>query len=326
MSAGAPGGAGVFAVGVAKGDVDAGKFFVLQDVSNDALDAEVGADGKFANAVGVFVGVSVGPEIGFKLLVRTGAGNDAVGGDLNRERGRGEEAVAGAEPVPYYSVDDKGAVDFAGRGEAFTAGEIAPLFRRDDAGGFEPFVVGIHFGGDVGAGGGGGADAGGFANAVEDLLREAIDEIEVGAHTLAHDFGRYVDHVSVAHATAVDDVGHLHAGVELVGLDLHGEDGDLRGLHVGEDGGGHVNERARGEVFKGEGVPLAIELGKLLGNGRGDGFGDAIGDEGDLFGGRDAQAGGDGGTGAGDELGGVGHGKQMVFGFSHSQGAILRSQ
>jgi len=25
---------------------------------------------------------------------------------------------------------------------------------------------------------------------------------------------------------AVDDVGHLHAGAELVGLDLHGEDGD----------------------------------------------------------------------------------------------------
>ena len=326
MGTGAPGGAGVFAVGVAEGDVDAGEFFVLQDVSDDALDAEVGADGEFADAVGVFVGVGVGPEIGFKLLVGAGAGDDAVGGDLNGERSGGEEAVAGAEPVPDYSVDDKGAVDFAGRGEAFAAGEIAPLFRGDDAGGFEPFVAGVHVGGDVGAGGGGGADAGCFANAVENLLGEAVDEIEVGAHALAHDFRRDVDHVSVAHAAAVDDVGHLHAGVELVGLDLHGEDGDLRRFHVGEDGGGHVNERARGEVFEDEGVPLTTELGKLRGDGRGDGLGDAIGDEGDLFGGRDAQAGGDSGTGAGDELGGIGNGKQMVFGFSHSQGAILRSQ
>ena len=31
-----PGGAGVFAVGVAEGDVDAGEFFVLQDVAYHA--------------------------------------------------------------------------------------------------------------------------------------------------------------------------------------------------------------------------------------------------------------------------------------------------
>ncbi len=70
VGAGAPGGAGVFAVGVAEGDVDAGEFFVLQDVADDAVDAEVGADGEFADAVGVFVGVGVGPEVGFELLVR----------------------------------------------------------------------------------------------------------------------------------------------------------------------------------------------------------------------------------------------------------------
>jgi hypothetical protein len=64
VGAGAPGGAGVFAVGIAEGDVDAGKFFVLQDVADDALDAEVGADGELADAVGVFVGVGVGPEVG----------------------------------------------------------------------------------------------------------------------------------------------------------------------------------------------------------------------------------------------------------------------
>lgn len=166
VRAGAPGGAGMFAVGVAEGDVDAGEFLILEDVADDALDAEVGADGEFADAVGVFVGVGVGPEIGFELLVVACAGHDAIGGDLNGERGGGEEAVAGAEPVPYYSVDDKGAVDFAGRGEAFAAGEIAPFLSGDDAGSFEPFVGGIHVGSDVGTGGGGGADASGFANSI----------------------------------------------------------------------------------------------------------------------------------------------------------------
>ena len=41
VGAGAPGGAGVFAVGVAEGDVDAGEFFVLKNVADDALDAEL---------------------------------------------------------------------------------------------------------------------------------------------------------------------------------------------------------------------------------------------------------------------------------------------
>ncbi len=232
-----------------------------------------------------------------------GAGDDAIAGDLNGERSIGEQAVARAEPVADDAVDDKGAVDFAGRGEALAAGEIAPLFRRDDAGGLEPLVAGIHVGGNVGAGGGGGADARGAANAFEDLLGEPVDEVEVGAHALAHDFRRDVDHVSVAHVAAVDDVGHLHAGVELVGLHLHGEDGDLRGFHVGEDGGGHVGERTRGEVFKNECVPGAPALGELRGEGCGDGLGDAVGDERDLLVRRDAQAGGDGGAGAGDELG-----------------------
>ncbi len=57
------------AVGVAEGDVDAGEFFVLQDVADDALDADVGADGELADAVGVFVGVGVGPEVALEVLV-----------------------------------------------------------------------------------------------------------------------------------------------------------------------------------------------------------------------------------------------------------------
>src|SRR6266851_2503703 len=226
MGGGLPWGSGVGAVGVAEGYVDAGEFFVLEDVADDALDADVGADGELADAVGVFVGVGVGPEVALEFLIR---------------RRRAEDAVAGAEEVADDAVDDEDAVDFAGRGEALAAGEVAPLFGADDAGGFEPAVFGVELGVDVGAGGGGGADVGGGADLVEDGLGEAVDGEEVGAHTLGHYFGGDVDHVGVAHAAAVDDVGHLHAAVELVGLDGDGEDADLRRFHIGEDRGGHFD-------------------------------------------------------------------------------------
>src|SRR5580704_1952642 len=49
VSAGAPGSAGMFAVGIAEGDVDAGKFFVLQDVADDTGDADISADSEFAD-------------------------------------------------------------------------------------------------------------------------------------------------------------------------------------------------------------------------------------------------------------------------------------
>ncbi len=160
---------------------------------------------------------------------------DAIAFDVDGERVRAEDAVAGAEEVADDAVDDEDAVDFAGSGEALAAGEVAPLFGGDDAGGFEPAVFGIELGVDVGAGGGGGADVGGGADFVEDGLREAVDGEEVGAHALGHDLGGDVDHVGVTHAATVDDVGHLHAAVEFVGLDGDGEDADLRGLHVGED-------------------------------------------------------------------------------------------
>ena len=196
-----------------------------------------------------------------------------LAGDLDGERRGGEQAVARAEPVADDAIDDEGAVDFAGRGEALAAGQVAPFFRRDDAGGLEPLVAGIHLGGDVGAGGGGGADAAGAAHAIEDLLARAGRRRSKSARMPWHMISRRdVDHVGVAHVAAVDDVGHLHARVQFVGLDLDGEDGDLGGLHVGEDGGGHVGERARGQVFEDEGVPAAAARFELVRKGGGDGL------------------------------------------------------
>src|ERR1035441_1843357 len=62
-----PIGAGVGAVGIAEGDVDAGDFFVLQDVADDIPHTDVGADGELADAVAHLVGeFAIGTNIGVR--------------------------------------------------------------------------------------------------------------------------------------------------------------------------------------------------------------------------------------------------------------------
>src|SRR6266540_5072349 len=51
--------AGVLGVGMTKSDVNTGDFFILQNVSNNVRASRVGADGKFAHAVAVFVSAGV---------------------------------------------------------------------------------------------------------------------------------------------------------------------------------------------------------------------------------------------------------------------------
>ncbi len=171
---------------------------------------------------------------------------------------------------------------------------------------------------DVGAGGRGGADVGGFAHLVEHDLGELVDFVEVGAHALRHDVGGDVDHVRVAHAPAVDDIGHLHAGAQLVLLDLDGEDGHLRRLHVFEHGLGHAVERARRELFEHERVPLAAGRFKLERDGSSNGEAGAIGDERDLLGALHLQAGRDGVARAFAELRRERHVEEVGF-----DGAVL---
>src|SRR3954454_18301512 len=60
---------GVLAVRIAKGDVDAGEFFVLKDVTDHVFHADVGADGELADPIAVFVRMGVGPEVLFEFFV-----------------------------------------------------------------------------------------------------------------------------------------------------------------------------------------------------------------------------------------------------------------
>src|ERR1039457_3934831 len=61
--------AGVRAVRIAERDVNAGDFLVLENVADDVMDGDVGADGELAHAVAVLVGMAVAPELGFEFLI-----------------------------------------------------------------------------------------------------------------------------------------------------------------------------------------------------------------------------------------------------------------
>ncbi len=79
--------------------------------------------------------------------------------------------------------------------------------------------------------------------------------------------------------------------VQSNGLHGDGEDRHLGSFHISEDGGGHIGERARGNVLKHKPIPAAASRFELVRNGGRNRFGDAIGDQRDLFFRLDAQAG-----------------------------------
>ena len=61
--------ASVFGIGMTKSDVDAGNFFVLQNMSNDVPASDVGADGKFADAIAVLIRAGISAKFVAQILV-----------------------------------------------------------------------------------------------------------------------------------------------------------------------------------------------------------------------------------------------------------------
>ncbi len=146
---GVPVGAGVRAVGVAEGDVDARELLVLQDVADDVRELDVGADGELPDAIGVLVGVGVLPERVLERLVRAVRLDQAVALHDDGEGRVGEEAELVAQVVAHHAVDHERAVHLAGRGEDLAAGQVAPLVGADEAARLDPPVVGVEIGDEV---------------------------------------------------------------------------------------------------------------------------------------------------------------------------------
>src|ERR1700681_259368 len=102
---------GLVAVGIAEGDVHAGKFFVLKEISNHLGEAEVGAEGQLADAVAVLVGMAIVPEFLLEVLALAFDLPQTRAFDLEDQRGALQVAILAAEVVACGSVADEGAVD-----------------------------------------------------------------------------------------------------------------------------------------------------------------------------------------------------------------------
>ena len=289
-------------VRVAEGDVDAGQFFVLEDVADHMLQLDVRPDGKFAHAVAVVIGMGVAPELVFEGAVPGMDLADAVALDADGERFLLQLAVFRTQVIAHHTVDHVGAVHFRGRGEHFPAGQVAPFFRADDAAGLDPTVFAREVGLEAGSRRSFRADVLGAPSHLPHLAAELIHLAEISTHAFQHDLAVDVDHVGVADAPAVHDRGHLHARGQFAGLSRGGEDAHLARFQVVEDGLGHVPQRTLGEIFQGPHLVGSAHSGDFTGDAASNFLRLAVSDQRNFFLRPDAQAHSNGITGAGKEL------------------------
>src|SRR3984957_10444395 len=151
VSFGFPVGMGLAAVGVAEGDVDAGEFFVLEKNADHFGKTEVGAEGEFADAVAVFVGVAVIPEFLLEIFAIAVDFDQARVLDFERERRGLQIAVFAVEVIAGGGVADECAVYRGWRRENLAGGEIRPVARADETAGFDPVEAAIEMRVDDGA-------------------------------------------------------------------------------------------------------------------------------------------------------------------------------
>src|ERR1035441_7986148 len=95
---------GVRAVRIAERDVNAGDLLVLENVADDVVNGDVGADGEFAHAVAVLVGMTVAPELGFQLLVGAAGFPQAAVHHLDGQRSVAQVAVFLAEVIAHHAI------------------------------------------------------------------------------------------------------------------------------------------------------------------------------------------------------------------------------
>src|SRR6266404_7568663 len=114
---------GLVAVGIAEGNVDAREFFVLEKDADHFRKSEVSAEGELADAVAVFVGVTVAPEFFFEIFALALDMPQARAFDLEHHWRTPQVAVFAVEMIAGGSVADEGAVDGGRGGENFAGGK-----------------------------------------------------------------------------------------------------------------------------------------------------------------------------------------------------------
>src|SRR5450755_113563 len=279
VSRAAPLRAGIAAIRVAKSDMHARDFFILQDVADYVTHSNIGADGELAHAVAVLVSVRVAPEFVFERAIGAVRFRKPIALNADGERLALKVAVLGAEIIADHAIDHEGSVYFAGGGKDFSARQVAPGILTDDAAGLEPLVIGVHLGGNVRPGRRRGADRRRGSGDFNHQQADAIHLAEVRAHAVAHDLLGDVDHVGMTDLAPGYDLGHLHTGAQLVELGLGREDTDLACLQVVEDRSRHIGKRTRRDMFKRPAAIRRAQTVELSGQGGRNFDGGQIGDQ-----------------------------------------------
>src|SRR5438105_12958004 len=134
-----PIGAGVLGIRMTKGEMNAGNFFVLQNVANYMGACRVGADGKFTHSVAVLIGAGVGAKFLKQFFVfRAHCANATVLHFDSEGRGR-QITIFRAKIITHDAIyHERTAAVFRGS-ENFASRQVAPLFRRDQPTGLQPF-------------------------------------------------------------------------------------------------------------------------------------------------------------------------------------------
>src|ERR1700678_3567130 len=131
MCSGAPCGVSLTAVRVTKGQMNAGKFFILQQNADHVRRAKIGDQGQLANAIAVFLRMAIIPEFLLKVFAVARGFLQTAFADAKNERRALQIAVFSAEMIPRRAIADKRAVNFRGGGENFARWKIGPVAATD---------------------------------------------------------------------------------------------------------------------------------------------------------------------------------------------------
>ena len=206
-----------------KSNMDAGNFFVLQNVSYDVCASRVGTDGKFANPIAVFIRARVSAKFVAQVLIFRLQRSDTIVFHFDRERIGFQITEAFTQVIADHPIHHEHTVRVQWRSENFPAGKVAPFIARDNAAGFEPFQLRRQFCFEFRPVWRFAGDPLNLSSALDQALAERIDSAKVSAHSLEHDFAVNVHHVTMPDFVIVDYAGHLRPSGKLTRLRFRGE-------------------------------------------------------------------------------------------------------
>src|SRR5262245_11101947 len=119
------------AVRIPEREVHAWHFLVLKQNADHFAQSEIRSEGKFADAIAVFVGVAVIPEVAFEISSLAARRDQAPVPNLQHERRSIEASVFGIEVIARGAVAHERAINGAGRGEHLAGRQVRPVARID---------------------------------------------------------------------------------------------------------------------------------------------------------------------------------------------------